>query len=433
MPRSRSARSCRRPPSLGRCSLAGLASPAADPARRAAESAARSSYGRLLALLSVRTRDIAAAEDALADAFAAALQTWPVRGVPDRPEAWLLTTARNAAANRQRHERVRGAAVPEITRMLETVAEEREPFPDSRLALLFACTHPAIDPAVRAPLMLQTVLGLDAVRIGAAFLVSPATMGQRLVRAKTKLKTAGARFTLPDAEELPHRLPEVLSAIYAAYGAGWDDISGEAKVRDLVDEAAFLARLVVALLPDNPEAKGLLALILYCEARRPARRDRAGRFVPLAEQDHSLWLGPMIVEAEQLLTAASAAQQFGRFQCEAAIQSVHAQRAITGRTNHQALLVLYGLLEERAPSLGASIGRAAVLLEAGQREAALAALDRLPQDRVASYQPYWVTRARVLEALGDPAAGPALTRAIGLTTEPAVRDYLRQQPGPADP
>jgi RNA polymerase sigma-70 factor (ECF subfamily) len=408
---------------------------------RAAEAAARDAYGRLLAMLAVRFRDITAAEDALADAFASALATWPVRGVPDSPEAWLFAAARNRLESARRRARVRADAEPElVARALEAGGGgdgdgdgdgddgSRGGFGDQRLALLFVCAHPAIDEGVRTPLMLQTVLGLDAERIGAAFLVAPKTMGQRLVRAKTKIREAGIPFEVPDPRELGGRLEDVLAAIYAAYGAGWDDLRGEAA--GLADEALFLGRLVASLLPGEPEARGLLSLMLFCESRRAARRDERGRFVPLSEQDRRLWSRPMIIEADALLTAAARHGRFGRFQCEAAIQSVHAQRAATGVTQHGALRVLYDLLFAHAPTTGVAVARAAALCDAGDVDGAGAALDALPPAEVARYQPYWVTRARVAECRGDLAAARgALERGIGLTEDPAVRDYLIRRRG----
>jgi RNA polymerase sigma-70 factor (ECF subfamily) len=262
-----------------------------EDARRAAERTARASYGRLLALVATRSRDVTAAEDALAHAFAAALAIWPERGVPDRPEAWLLTAARRAIGHGERARRVRDAA-QETVEMLHDEASTRgtATFPDERLGLMFVCAHPAIAAEARTPLMLQTVLGLDAARIAAAFLTAPATMSQRLVRAKAKIKAAAIRFALPESEALAERADDVLAAIYAAYGTGWDALAGaDEGVRGLTEEAIFLGRLTAAQLPDQPEAKGLLALMLYCEARRSARRTRDGAFVPLDEQDTALW------------------------------------------------------------------------------------------------------------------------------------------------
>jgi RNA polymerase sigma-70 factor, ECF subfamily len=397
---------------------------ARDDAWRAAEAAARSAYGRLVAILAARSRDIAASEDALSDALAAALATWPERGVPANPAAWLFTTARNRIRNGARHGRVRDAAIPESERRLARTEAEHE-VPDERLRLMFVCAHTAIDPAARAPLILQTVLGLDAARIAEAFLVPPATMSQRLVRAKARIRDAGIRFALPERADLASRLDAVLDAIYAAFSRGWEGMERPDAPAALTGEAIWLARLLVALLPEEPEPKGLLALMLYCAARQAARRDLEGRFVPLDCQEGRLWNRTMIIEAEGLLVAAARAGRFGRFQCEAAIQSVHVQRPITGRTNYAALRRLYDLLVTHDGSLGARIGRALVLAEAGDPAGALAALDALPEDRVAPHQPYWVARARVLEVGGcGPGAADALTRALALTGDEAVRRHL---------
>ena len=222
-------------------------------ATRVIERAARDSYGRLLAYLAARSRDLAAAEDALADAFRAALETWPRDGVPDKPEAWLLTTARRKLLDAKRHRHVQSAAAYELLVLAdeaEDFAEANNVFPDERLKLLFVCAHPAIDPAARTPLMLQTVLGLDAVRIASAFLVKPSAMGQRLARVKTKIRDAGIAFELPQERELPERLDAVLEAIYAAYGSGWDDVAGaDARRKGLAAEALYLGRLLLHLMP----------------------------------------------------------------------------------------------------------------------------------------------------------------------------------------
>jgi RNA polymerase sigma-70 factor (ECF subfamily) len=277
--------------------------------------------------------------------------------------------------------------------------------------------------------MLQTVLGLDAARIGSAFAVPLSAMAQRLVRAKAKIKAAAIRFELPHADALPERLAAVLEAVYGAFGAGWDAVATEDQgLKDLVDEALYLGRLLVQLAPGEPEAKGLLALMLYCEARRPARFDQAGRFIPLADQDTRQWNRDMIIEAEAWLTAASREGRFGRFQFEAAIQSVHAIRAVTGVLNHAALDTLYALLAAHAPTLGVLVAQAAAKLEAGDAAAAMTILDTTPFDSRTTYQPYWTTRWRCLQALGrDVEAKAALDAAIGLTEHPAVRAYLMGQ------
>lgn len=400
-----------------------------DAANQAVQEAARQSYGRLIAILASGSRDIAAAEEALSGAFLAALSVWPQRGVPRNPDAWLITTARNAMHNQRRQNAVRVDAALEIERRYEELAAVETVFPDERLKLLFACGHPAIDRAIRTPLMLQTVLGLDAARIAGAFLVAPATMGQRLVRAKTKIREAGIRFELPDPEDLPQRLDHVLEAIYAAYGTGWDDAPGaQAGLSDLAQEAIYLGRIVASLMPGQPEVHGLLALMLYCEARRPARRDDDGRFVPLDRQDVRLWSRDMIIEAELHLTTASRMSTFGRFQCEAAIQSVHAQRAITGITNYAALGTLYDLLLAYAPSVGVMVSRAAMLISMGDLALASDALNQIPAESTTDYQPYWVARARLLTRTGTrQEAAKAYERAITLTRDAATAAFLAAQ------
>src|SRR5215472_3457103 len=300
--------------------------------RRAIERAARESYGRLVAFLAARSRDVAAAEDALADAFHAALESWPRDGVPDKPEAWLLVAARRRLIDAARHARTRADAAPTLLAIADEAQEMAgvaAAFPDERLKLLFICAHPAIDAAARTPLMLQVVMGLDAARIASAFLVQPSAMGQRLSRAKAKIRDAGIAFELPEAKELPARIGAVLEAIYAAYGSGWDDVAGaDPRRKGLATEAIELGRLLLRLMPDDADVKGLLALMLYCESRRDARRSAEGSYIPLSEQDVSRWSMPLIAEAERILTAAREAESIGRFQLEAAIQSVHAQRAV---------------------------------------------------------------------------------------------------------
>jgi len=396
-------------------------------AAQAAELAARASYGRLLAYLAARWRDVARAEDALGDALLAALETWPRTGVPDNPVAWLLTAARRRLVDGARHAGVAAAAEADLNVMLDERADAAPAaFPDERLALLFVCAHPAIDEAARTPLMLQTVLGLDAARIASAFLVAPATMSQRLVRVKAKIREAGIRFEMPAPGELAARLDAVLEAIYAAYGSGWEDVAGsDPRRRGLAEEAIWLGRLVARLLPDEPEAQGLLALMLYCEARRAARRNAAGAYVPLGFQDLRRWSRPMIEEAEEVLAGAARLKAAGRFQLEAAIQSVHAQRVRTGETDWEAVTLLYEGLLRHAPTIGARVAHAAALGEARDAEAGLAALDAIPPDEVATYQPYWALRGHVLKALGRAAeAGEAYERAIGLSEDPAVRAFL---------
>ena len=396
----------------------------------AAEREARSSYGRLLAYLAAWSRDVTAAEDALGEAFLEAVDTWPRTGVPDKPEAWLLAVARRRLIDVARHAKVEDAASVTLRLVMDRAHEEasaKSVFPDERLKLLFVCAHPAIDEAARTPLMLQTVLGLDAARIASAFLVAPAAMGQRLVRVKAKIRDAGIHFEIPEPHELPSRLDSVLDAIYAAYGSGWEDVTGaDPHRRGLAEEAIWLGRLVTELLPAAPEARGLLALMLHCEARREARRDAQGAYVPLGLQDVALWSRPMIEEAEALLRAAAEAKQPGRFQLEAAIQSVHAQRAVTGSTDWEAIALLYEGLIRLAPAIGVQVGYAAALAEHRGAKSGLSALDALPAGVIAGYQPYWALRAHLLKRLGRAGeARHASARAAGLSEDPAVRNFLR--------
>ena len=398
-------------------------------ARKVIEQAVRDSYGRLLAFLAARSRDMAAAEDALADALKAALETWPRTGVPEKPEAWLLTAARRRLIDGARHSRVKAEAVPTLLTLVDEaqdLASADDIFPDERLKLLFVCAHPAIDAGVRTPLMLQTVLGLDAARIASAFLVQPSAMGQRLSRAKAKVRVARVAFEIPTTNELPPRLTAVLEAIYAAYGSGWDDVAGaDPRRKGLAVEAIDLGRLLTRLMPDQPEALGLLALMLHCEARRDARRTPGGSFVPLSEQDVTRWSEAMIEEAEKYLGAAAMRGQLGRFQLEAAIQSAHAQRAQTGRTDWEAVALLYEALVRVAPTIGALVGCAAAAAEARGAETGWRTLEAIPVDAVKSYQPYWAVAAHLLKRMRRASdAQAAYSRAIGLCEDSETREFL---------
>jgi RNA polymerase sigma-70 factor, ECF subfamily len=401
----------------------------APAAHRAAELAARQSYGKLVAYLAVRTGDVAAAEDALSDAFSAALATWPARGVPQSPEAWLFAAARRRMIDMARRRRTREAAADRLLMSVEAAAAGVDPadVPDRRLSLMFVCAHPAIDPGVRGPLILQTVLGLDAAAIAAAFLTTPAAMSQRLVRAKRRIHETGISFRQPDRADLPERLDAVLEAIYAAFGAGWPDPGGlDARRQGLVDEAVWLGRVVVGLLPKEPEALGLLALMLYAGARRAARRSAEGGYVPLSEQDPAVWDGAAIGEAEQLLHRAGSYRRIGRFQLEAAVQSVHAARRLSGRTDWHAILELYDGLLELTGSPVVAVNRAVAVGFTAGPAAGLAALEDLARDPcLADYQPYWAARADLLARLGRGAmADAAYARAVDLEPDPAVRRFL---------
>jgi RNA polymerase sigma-70 factor (ECF subfamily) len=398
-------------------------------ARNTADAVARRSYGKLVAYLAARTRDVDAAEDALAEAFAAALSDWPRNGCPENPEAWLLTVARRKFLDALRNNRRTEPASDELERMAEGLAaatDERE-FPDQRLGLMFACAHPAIDVGIRAPLMLQAVLGLDAAKIASAFLVSPATMGQRLVRAKQKIRQAGIPLRIPEREELRDRLETVLDAIYAAFAEGWIDASGtDVARRELAEEAIYLCRLVTELLPGEPEAMGLLALMLYAESRRRARRDAQGEYVPMAEQRVEDWNRSMIEEAEALLLRACSLQILGRYQLEAAIQSAHGSRRRTGRANWNEVVQLYDALLSYAASPVVAINRALAIAELEGAQAGLDAIEGFVGDpRLAEYQPWWAARAELLARTGRrEEARHAYDIALGLERDEPVRRFL---------
>jgi RNA polymerase sigma-70 factor (ECF subfamily) len=407
----------------------------ASDAGAAAEAAARRSYGKLIAYLCARTRDVAGAEDALAEAFAAALVDWPTAGVPKCPDAWLLAVARRKMVDAARRRQVGAAAVDHLQLLaeeLEAMAWETPEIPDERLALMFACAHPAIEQGIRAPLILQTILGFDAEAIGSAFLVSPAAMGQRLARAKAKIRGAGIPFRIPERAEMRERLETVLEAVYAAYAEGWSDPAGaDLRLRNLAEEAIWLGRLTAALLPDEPEALGLLALMLYSQARRGARRDAAGEFTPLDEQDTQLWDEALIEEAEALLFRAGAFETFDRYQLEAAIQSAHVVRRRGGATDWAAIEKLYDGLCAITGSPVAAINRAVAIAQTRGPAEGLAALPTLvDHPRLADYQPYWAARAELSARLGAiEAAEEAYGQAIGLEADPAVRRFLQKRRG----
>lgn len=400
-------------------------------ARSTADAVARRSYGKLVAFLVTRMRDVAAAEDALSEAFASALTDWPLNGCPSNPEAWLLTVARRKiidVARRRRSGETAAAQLQLLAEGLDAAADTQ--IPDQRLALMLACAHPAIEAGIRAPLILQVVLGLDAKTIASAFLTSPAAMGKRLVRAKDKIRQAGIPFSIPQREELPGRLDTVLDAIYAAFTEGWADPGGsDVARRDLTEEAMFLARLVTELLPEEPEALGLLALMLHAEARRRARRQAYGEYVPLAEQDPALWDSHMIGEAEALLRRASALGSIGRYQLEGALQSAHVYRCRTGHANWAEVVQLYDALFALAGSPVVAINRALAIAEMHGAGTALEAMQEVAADvRLAEYQPYWAARAELLAKAGaHREARRAYEIAIGLERDPAVRHFLQRR------
>ena len=400
----------------------------AESSQAAADAAARASYGRLLAYLTCHWQDITAAEDALSDAFLAALQKWPQTGVPASPEAWLLTVARRKLLDAvRRNKRFVSLAVLDGAADDFAVSLESLSIPDERLRLMLLCTHPAIDPAIRPALILQVALGLDAPTMASAFLVSPDAMTKRLVRAKKRLRDARVRFEMPERGEMPERLNAVLEAIYAAYFLGREGTLTEGDSRDeLRGEAIYLARLVANLLPENGEALGFLALVLFCEARRPAQVDSQGDFVPLLEQDPQSWDAALSREGYTLLARAAPLKQPGLFQIEAAIQAAHCYCAHSGFVPWQEIAALYDRLVSLTPTVGASVSRAiAHAYATGQPEQGLKLLDALNPDFVRDYQPWWAARGHLLALLQQPdAAYSCLHRALGLTSQPRLRRFV---------
>ncbi len=398
-------------------------------AHNAVDEVARRGYAKLVAFLAFRTGDIAGAEDAVSEAFAAALVDWPRAGCPAKPEAWLLTVARRKMIDIARRRRRGDAAIAHLQLMADELntADADAEIPDHRLALMFACTHPAIETGIRAPLMLQVVLGLEAKTIASAFLASPAAMGKRLVRAKEKIREAGIVLRIPDRGELAGRCEAVLDATYAAFTEGWT--CSDVARRDLAEEAIFLARLVAELLPQEPEALGLLALMLYVEARHHARRDKAGEYIPLAEQDPALWNWPMINEAEALLGRANALGKMGRYQLESAVQSAHIHRLRTGSADWEAVVRLYDALLALTGSPVIAINRALAIAELRGAQAALLAMPETTAGlRLADYQPYWAACAELLAKTGaQNEALHAYEVAIGLEPDPAIRRFLQRR------
>lgn len=395
----------------------------------AIEVVARNSYGQLIAYIAARSGDVAGAEDALGDTFVAALERWPVEGIPQKPEAWLLQVARNRMIDAARRNLVRQNSekfLRQIAEEAETVAITHEHFPDERLKLLFVCAHPAIEAGARTPLMLQTVLGIDAARIASAFLVSPAAMSQRLVRAKNKIRDAAIPFRVPDPPEWNERISFVLDAIYSAYSTGWESLIEVSSTHHaLAGDAIAIGRTLAQLMPAEPEAHGLLALMLHCEARCAARYTSNGEYVPLDQQDAARWSQAMINEAEKHLLSAAAFKRMGRYQLEAAIQSVHASRAVSGCINWPEIALLYEGLVQIAPGIGSLVGRAVAVAQAGNPAAGFAALEEIPTSRIVNYQPYWAARGHLLQLLNQKEeAQKAFSGAASLTDDPALREYL---------
>jgi RNA polymerase sigma-70 factor (ECF subfamily) len=397
----------------------------------AAEMAARQSYGKLLAWLSWQWRNVSAAEDALSEAFASALKHWPQDGVPESPEGWLFTAAKRnllMAARRQRLEEDPGVLMllPELTANHVDV----KAISDERLRLLFVCAHPAIDSSVNTALMLQLVLGIDAARIANVFLLKPSALSKRLTRAKEKIRVAGIPFSEPESSELRPRIGAVLEAIYGAYTVNDSTVFND-DVDDLADEALFLAQLMSEQIEDDAEVHGLYALLLYRESRKRARLDEAGTFIPLDEQDSSLWLNDLIHQAEFKLARAAQLKQAGPYQIEAAIQAAHMQGVLKQSTLWREIVALYEQLLLLGPTVGAKIGHAIAVARATDNPAqGIRLLDEIKTSNLADHQPWWAARASLLAMMNKKnEAQEAYMRAITLTRNEAVQTWLRRKCG----
>lgn len=392
----------------------------------AAQAAARESYGRLVSYLAWQWRDLAAAQDAMGDALLKALEVWPLDGVPASPDAWLLAVAKRQLLQMARHDRVRYD--PAVTALLEqdATSEASPVVPDARLKLLFVCADPAVGEKMRIPLMLQSVLGLQVAEIAPALLVSPTALAQRLVRAKQKIRDTGLRFEEPEARELPERLHHVLESIYGAFGLSMDAVDGaEARVTDLCEEAIYLCSVVCKLMPDAPEAWGLLALMTFVQARRAAQADAQGNFVPLGQQDVRLWDRAAIVQADQWLWTAAQKREPGPYQMEAAVQSAHCHRLFTGTTPWAGIANLYQQINTHFPTQGSLVAGAVAMAEAGDVAAGLRQLDAMDQAMMKTFQPWWVAKANLLRRQGaGRTAQAAYQTAIGLTSQQKLREHL---------
>ena len=401
----------------------------------------RREAGRCTATIIRVLGDIDLAEDAVAEAFAIAAEQWPTQGIPPNPGGWITTTARNRAIDRLRREATRDTRHLAAHRLhIDAMEPDRDPdldelddfvdvVPDDQLRLMFLCCHPALAPDAQVALTLRLLGGLDTPEIARAFLVPEATLAQRLVRAKRKLRDNHAPYRIPRAAELPDRLHAVLTAIYLIYTEGHRATTGDTLTRvDLSREAIRLGRVLVELMPDEPEAAGLLALMVLTEARRAARTAADGTMVRLADQDRARWDGDLIAEGHAIVRACLRRNQPGPFQIQAAIAAVHADARRAADTDWSQIVALYDQLHALRPNPVVALNRAVAIGELHGEHAGIEALDRIEPAALVDYQPYHAARADLLARAGQlEAAVAAYERAIELSGNPAEREFLRRR------